>query len=292
MLKGIDWDGTTSRISDSLLHSNVPPGLLADAVLQSPVDLELPSLLTEPSSVTMSIANLLRKPQERSTFMRWLTGWRQEETYEPTTASVLWYECHVPHGGSAQTKTIQARSRKSSVGIRVYGYGFDTGRRTKIGITDESDPRKKCAYYYLEYLVRPVRYRNGMTQLWGAKFLKCTGERTQELSGCPFCSIRPDAIDSSQFMIGDYINRLEDTVKASKTVEMSWEKERSLSLSIPIPHLPMVSLPLRASASSKDVWNIRYEFAARSLYQGYRPLGADWEAQRWAYEKKRTARRR
>jgi hypothetical protein len=283
-ITNIDWNQSATRIAAYLLSSTVPLGSLATAVLQSPLDLKLPSRV---SAMAMVLATLLKQPQERSRFLRFVTGWRLEETYEQTTAAVLWFECHVPHAGSAQVQTVQARSRKSTVGIKIYGCGFDTGRRTTIEITDDSEPRKKCAYYYLEYLVHPLRYSKGREQVWGAKFVGSAGDRTQTLANCPYCSIEPDAIDRAQFIIGEHFDRLMETVKTGKTVNISWEHERSVSLSIPIPNLPMVSLPLSASASSKDVWKVHYEFAPKSFYQGYRPLGADWAMQRWAYRTRR-----
>jgi|SRR6185437_6784877 len=110
-LNEINWEETTDYITDSLIDSPVPLGWLADAVLQAPFDLVLPSQLFGPRPMAMGVAGLRRPPHTRSRFMKWLTGWRQEESYDPTAASVLWYECHVPHGGSAHTQTVQARSR-------------------------------------------------------------------------------------------------------------------------------------------------------------------------------------
>lgn len=280
---GIDWIQSDEVIAEELIASDVPIGLIASEVFSSPLDLSIPTESFGSVPMAKGLAAFLKRPEERSGFMRWLTGWTTEETYEPTTATVLWFECHVPNGGSAQVQTMQSASRKSQVGIKIYGCGFDTGRSTKLEISDDSEPRKKCAFYYLKYNVRPVRYRNGAQERWGAKFLGKAGDQIDTLVRCPYCSIKPDQIDREQFVIGESVDRRNDEVITKRSVAITWETERSLSLSIPIPHLPMVALSLTASASTSDNWTANYGFAPRSLYQGYRPFGADWEMQRWAF---------
>jgi len=281
----VDWEGEPEDIVTQLPDA-LSIDLLTTTLRQSPLDFRMSSEPEQGASLTTNLVARLRPPAERNKLMRWITGWKLVETYDPTTASVLWYECHVPHRGSAYTQTQQTKTRKGSVGIKLLGSGFDTGREVTLEMDDSSPPRKKCAYYYHDYVVRPRLYRKASQEVWGAEFVKDAGDRPVTLQECPYCSIHPVNIDKEQYEIDKHFDARQDVVELQRSMKLDWKRGLSLSLSIPVPHVPAVTLPISATASSEDVWNVHYVFPPRWFYQGYRPRGVGATTLRWAYGRK------
>lgn len=281
-LEQIDWTGEPEEIV-TRLPEDLSVGQLTRTVLHSPLNFDLSSQPREEWSVPTNLMARLKPPAERNKLWRWWNGWDLVKTYDPIMASVLWYECHVPHSGSAYTVTQQTKALKGSIGIKLFGSGFETGRELTLTIEDSSAPQKKCSFYYYDYVVRPRLYRRGTEESWGAEFVRAAGDRPESVTKCKYCSVHPVDVDLELYdLVKDFdLRRFE--VDQQRNVTVDWKRGTSLSLSVPIPHAPAVSLPITASASSDDAWKIHYSLPRGWFHQGYRPKGAGAMAHRWAY---------
>lgn len=287
LVQGLDWSLQRDQIADLILSSRVPLKQFVQALTESPLNFGLvdwaPSLTALNAAVLISAT--LQSEGLRKRLLRSLRLGRVVRRRSLTSVPLTWFECHVPHGGSAHVKAQTANGRIRKLGLSVFGASLSRARQITVSITNDLKPRKQCALYFLDFDVSLVLYRfPGGREEWGAEDVRLVGNRTESLADCRSCSVPRSSIDPTRFVLEQYVDRKKDTVTTSQGFEYLWRVQDQIAVSSPIPHLPRGKAELKASTAREEKWTVGYTFPAGHLYQPYRPIGATWTAWRWAYE--------
>ncbi len=194
-----------------------------------------------------------------------------------------WFACHVPYGGTSQISYESSQQHDFSVGLKVFGSGYERGRSLHLTVSEETDPRTVCATYFVDVRVLPKIYTVRGNESIVIEVLGEAGVRSETLNPCPFCNVVPDSLDPFDHILDPYIDLRHDTVAHKRTIELDWSDTHTFELGFTLPTIQF-PLTLSIQASSQSIWKMVYEFQPGYFYQPYRQLaGPRYQPPMWAY---------
>jgi len=213
----------------------------------------------------------------------WVRGRTLVRTLEEDIVPLMWFECHVPHGGTAQERFETAQSADAGVAIKAFGSGLDRGRSIEMTVSSEAAaPRAACAFYTVDLRVLPRVYESDGRESVVVEVLGPAAHRTVERPDCPYCTVGPDAVDQFENEVQPPTDLRAVSVGEKRVIKLDWSSERSLDVGVQLPRAGL-AVGLNARVAGRGSWSIAYELKPGLLYQEYRPLDALDGAPRWAY---------
>jgi hypothetical protein len=201
----------------------------------------------------------------------WLRSRRLVRKLPVQVVYLPWFACHVPQEGTAQVSITSSDTDEMSVGVKVFGSGFGHGRALSIKVISDTEPRKLCALYSVALRVLPMIYSQGNEESVVLEIEGEVGTRSETLDICPFCMKSLDILNPFDYELGEFIDLRRDKVKHKTKMNLEWNRNNSLELSLPVPAFQVpVTLSLNAKLSSSAAWEMAYEFAPGYLYQPFR----------------------
>jgi hypothetical protein len=218
-----------------------------------------------------------------SPLIEWCRERRLVRELPEAIVTLPWFACHVPHGGTSQISFEASQQHEFSVGLKVFGSGYERGRSFHLTVSEESDPRTACAIYYVDVWVLPKIYAVQENESIVIEVLGEAGTRSETMDSCPFCSVAPDALDPFDHTLDPYIDLRHDTVSHKRTLQLDWSETHTFEIGFTLPTIQL-PLTLNVQASSPSTWKMIYEFQPGYFYQPYRRLaGPRYQPPMWAY---------
>ena len=218
------------------------------------------------------------------TLVGWVKGRKLVRTLQEDIVPLTWFECHVPHDGTAQERYEAAQTESAGVTIKAFGSGLGLGRDVTLTLSSEaSAPRTACVLYVVDLRVLPHVYESGGRESVVTEILGPSAHRFVEVENCPFCALAPDAVDEFENALDVPVDLRADSVGRKEVVKLDWSSESSIDVGLNLPRAG-VAVALNARVTGKGSFSIAYELRPGFLYQSYRPVGAEGRtAPRWAY---------
>jgi hypothetical protein len=213
----------------------------------------------------------------------WVRGRKLVRTLPEDIIPLTWFECHVPHHGTAQERFEATGTIEGGVAIKAFGSGLGRGHRVGLTLSSEaSAPRTICADYVIDLRVLPHVYMYDGRESIVADVLRAVAQRTVERSDCPYCAITPDSIDQFENILEPAIDLRADRVGRKIAVKLDWSADSSVNVGIELPRAG-VAVALNARIARSGSLSVSYELAPTYLYQKYRPIDTPGSAPRWAF---------
>jgi hypothetical protein len=214
----------------------------------------------------------------------WVKGRKLVRTLEEDVVPLTWFECHVPHAGTALERFEAAQTESGGVTIKAFGSGLGQGRDVTVTLSSEaSAPRTACVSYVVDLRVLPHVYESGGRESVVTDILGPAAHRYVEVEDCPFCALAPGAVDEFENVLDVPLDLRADSVGRKEVIKLDWSSESSIDVGLKLPRAG-VDVALNARVTGKGSFSIAYELKPGFLYQSYRPVGAGGRtAPRWAY---------
>lgn len=214
----------------------------------------------------------------------WVKGRKLVRTLADDVVPLTWFECHVPHQGTAQERYESAETESAGVVIKAFGSGLGQGRNVTLTLSSEAAaPRTACVSYVVDLRVLPHVYESGGRESVVTEILGPAAHRFVEVKDCPFCARVPDNVDEFENVLDVPFDLRADSVGRKEVVKLDWSSESSIDVGLNLPRAG-VAVALNARVTGKGSFSIAYELKPGFLYQSYRPVGAPgMTAPRWAY---------
>jgi hypothetical protein len=215
----------------------------------------------------------------------WSRGKRLIRELSEITVPFPWFECHVPHSGTAQIRFESSHIDKSSIGFRVFGSGYDKGRSLKLTVSEESQPRSHCTNYLLDLRIVPRIYALKEKESLIIEVAGHAGTRTITLDECPYCIVTPESLDPFENILEPYIDIRQDNVRRAQKLRLDWSNNQTVEVGVKPPGLD-ATFTLTAQSLSDAVWEVTYEIEPGYFYQPYRrhSMGR-FQPPMWAFKK-------
>ena len=217
--------------------------------------------------------------------INWFRGREMIKELPELTVFVDWFTCHVPHQGTAQVSIEEVKKKGGSVGLKLFGSGYERGRAVELKVASDSEPRTKCTTYSVAVRVRPVIYSyRGEESI----LLQPSGEagtRVEAMDVCEYCARSPEDIDLFDFELGSFIDLTKDEVPQKTSIELTWTESNAFEVGVDLSaaRAPL-SLSVAVSTSKESIWKVAYELKPGFRHQPYRRLdGASYLPPMWAF---------
>lgn len=195
-----------------------------------------------------------------------------------------WFECHVPPGGATELATKATAEHENSIGLKLFGSGLGGGRSVKIEISSAAEPRKSCATYFLDLLIKPRIYESFGQKSVEIEVVKCLGETVESIKKCPYCGVDPAQVDKFDYLFGPHIDLRKDKVNSKRTLNLEISDSLTIDSGFELPDIP-VELKLGASVVHAMTLEVAYDLVHGKMYKPYhRVAGTPLQTEMWAIE--------
>lgn len=195
-----------------------------------------------------------------------------------------WFECHVPPSGTTGLAMKATTELENSIGFKLFGSGLGSGRSVKVQVSNASEPRKSCAIFYLDLLIKPRIYETFGQESVEVEVIKCLGETVDSVDNCPYCGVDPGKVDKFDFVFGSYIDLRKDKVNSKRTINLEVNDSLSIETGFKLSDIPF-ELELGASVSRGMTLEVEYGLVHGKMYKPYhRVSGTPLQTEMWAIE--------
>src|SRR5882672_1522777 len=220
-----------------------------------------------PLPSTMGVGSNVRALIERIFYRKLKRELPQEN------CSLPWFECHVPPGGTAVARSSASSETSQGLELNIFGSGIGRGRKVSITTSSASAPRKACAIYRLDLIVKPHLYDIHGRESVELEIVNCLGQSLENLEKCPHCGVPPGSVDPIDFHFGQHLDLRADRVNSTFKFKLEIEDSSSIEAGVKLTSIPL-ALKLTSKVSRGYSFEVESEFPAGMRYIPYTRVGA------------------